>query len=108
MKMSKPEGGHTKSTLRCGRAFPLTRGANVRFGSKADIEAPPSDVRFTPKSGHGNSVVECPLCAKSGHSALQYRTPLFDHERGLVGILSVEGAPNPDIYNGQTMTGMGH
>jgi len=51
---------------------------------------------------------ECPLCAKSGHSALQYRTPLFDHERGLVGILSVEGAPNPDIYNGQTMTGMGH
>jgi nitrite reductase (NO-forming) len=29
-------------------------------------------------------------------------------ERGLVGILSVEGAPNPDIYNGQTMSGMGH
>jgi hypothetical protein len=25
---------------------------NVRFGSKADIEAPPPDVRFTPKSGH--------------------------------------------------------
>jgi len=29
-------------------------------------------------------------------------------ERGLVGILSVEGPPNPDIYNGQTMSGMGH
>jgi nitrite reductase (NO-forming) len=29
-------------------------------------------------------------------------------ERGLAGILSVEGPPNPDIYNGQTMTGMGH
>ena len=29
-------------------------------------------------------------------------------ERGLVGILSVEGASNPDIFNGQTMTGMGH
>jgi nitrite reductase (NO-forming) len=29
-------------------------------------------------------------------------------ERGLVGILSVEGPPNPDIYNGQTMPGMGH
>src|SRR6516164_4269281 len=24
------------------------------------------NVRFTPKSGHRNSVVECPLCAKSG------------------------------------------
>ena len=29
-------------------------------------------------------------------------------ERGLVGILSVEGPPNPDIFNGKTMTGMGH
>ena len=26
--------------------------ADVRFGSKADIEAPPPDVRFTPNSGH--------------------------------------------------------
>jgi hypothetical protein len=25
---------------------------DVRFGSKADIEARPSDVRFTPNSGH--------------------------------------------------------
>src|SRR6516164_2153555 len=25
---------------------------NVRVGSKADIEAPPSNVRFTPNSGH--------------------------------------------------------
>lgn len=38
---------------------------------------------------------------------------LVDHalarlERGLVGILSVEGQPNPDIYNGQVMSGMGH
>src|SRR5215472_7323819 len=27
-------------------------GANVRFGSKADIAAHSCDVRFTPKSGH--------------------------------------------------------
>jgi nitrite reductase (NO-forming) len=38
---------------------------------------------------------------------------LVDHalarlERGLVGILSVEGPPNPEIYNGQVMSGMGH
>lgn len=38
---------------------------------------------------------------------------LVDHalaraERGLLGILSVEGAPNPEIYNGQVTPGMGH
>jgi nitrite reductase (NO-forming) len=38
---------------------------------------------------------------------------LVDHalsraERGLVGVLSVEGAANTDIYNGQVMPGMGH
>ena len=39
---------------------------SVAFGSKADIPSGPRHVRFTPKSGHRNSVVECPLCAKSG------------------------------------------
>ena len=38
---------------------------------------------------------------------------LVDHalvraERGLLGILSVEGPPNPDIFNGQITPGMGH
>jgi nitrite reductase (NO-forming) len=38
---------------------------------------------------------------------------LVDHalaraERGLVGILNAEGAPNPEIYNGKVMPGMGH
>jgi nitrite reductase (NO-forming) len=38
---------------------------------------------------------------------------LVDHalvraERGLLGILNVEGPPNPDIYNGQITPGMGH
>jgi len=38
---------------------------------------------------------------------------LVDHalaraERGLLGMLSVEGTPNPEIYNGQTMPGMAH
>jgi nitrite reductase (NO-forming) len=38
---------------------------------------------------------------------------LVDHalarmERGLVGILSVEGAANPEIFNGVAMPGMGH
>jgi nitrite reductase (NO-forming) len=29
-------------------------------------------------------------------------------ERGLAGILTVEGPPNPEIFNGQVMPGMGH
>lgn len=38
---------------------------------------------------------------------------LVDHalaraERGLLGILHVEGAKNPEIYNGEVMPGMGH
>ena len=38
---------------------------------------------------------------------------LVDHalarvERGLVGILNVEGPANPEIYNGKVMPGMGH
>jgi hypothetical protein len=41
--------------------------AHVRFGSKADIGEGPTDVRFTPKSGHWLSVSGCPLCANSGH-----------------------------------------
>jgi hypothetical protein len=52
--------------------------ADVRLGSKADIGLPPVDVRFTPKSGHRNSVAQCLLCAKSGHSALQQKLSLFD------------------------------
>jgi hypothetical protein len=38
---------------------------------------------------------------------------LVDHalaraERGLLGVLSAEGPPNPEIYNGKVMPGMGH
>src|SRR6516165_5293128 len=41
--------------------------ANVRFGSKADMAAPPTNVRFTPESGHGDPARQCLLCANSGH-----------------------------------------
>jgi hypothetical protein len=47
----------------CVTANPAT---HVRFGSKADIEAPFANVRFTPESRHRLNVLECPLCAKSG------------------------------------------
>ena len=52
---------------------------DVRFGSLADIEAGPGHVRFTPKSGHQLNALECPLCAKSRHSAVRLKTSLFDH-----------------------------
>src|SRR6516225_9783362 len=54
----------------CGCASQQIQVADVRFGSKADISECLDDVRFTPKSGHWNSLVECLLCAKSRHSAL--------------------------------------
>jgi len=40
---------------------------DVAFGSKADIEALPPDVRFTLNSGHCSAQSWCLLCAKSGH-----------------------------------------
>ena len=62
----------------CHFAARQSWGPNVRFGSKADIEACLRDVRFTPKSGHGSAPLRCPLCAKSRHSAFQQRPALFD------------------------------
>jgi hypothetical protein len=51
-----------------------SQAADVRFGSKADIGLPVIDVRYSPKSGHQLSALGCPLCAKSGHYALQQST----------------------------------
>jgi hypothetical protein len=45
----------------------------------ADIGEGATEVRFTPESGHWLSVSRCPLCAKSGHSALRQKLALFDH-----------------------------
>src|SRR6516164_1303380 len=58
----------------CHFAWQQSSGPNVRFGSKADIAACLINVRFTPKSGHWNLVAQCPLCAKSRHSALQQKS----------------------------------
>src|SRR6516164_8497808 len=55
--------------------------ANVGDGSKVDVSECPADVRFTPKSGHRNSVMRCPLCAKSGHLVLGRRQSSTDNGR---------------------------
>jgi hypothetical protein len=49
---------------------------HVRFGSKADIEARPFDVRFTPKSGHWRSEFRGLLCAKSGREQVQQKSAM--------------------------------
>src|SRR6516162_11007374 len=46
--------GTTRLSVKLARGF-----ANVRFGSEADIEACPFDVRFTPESGHQLERYEC-------------------------------------------------
>ena len=50
--------------LHCMRGRP-TRQLDVRDGSLADIETLQLNVRFTPKSGHWNSLARCLLCSKS-------------------------------------------
>jgi hypothetical protein len=52
-----------------------------RVGHGTDIATPPINVRFTPKSGHSMSVSACPLCAKSGQSAMQQKERYFDPRR---------------------------
>jgi hypothetical protein len=44
---------------------------HVRFGSGADIARHQANVRFAPESGHRATRPACPLCAISGHNAVQ-------------------------------------
>ena len=43
---------------------------NVAVGSKPDLNACLSDVRFTPKADMCERTLRCPLCANSGHSGI--------------------------------------
>jgi len=51
MPIRKEEGHQTSGGL-SSLSGTLMAAGDVRFGSKADIEACLRDVRFTPKSGH--------------------------------------------------------
>ena len=85
-------------TFRGQFAQQQSEAADVRFGSKADMCSHSGNVRFTPKSGHWNSVAECPLCAISRHSALRQRLALFDHydARGTERAMASAGRPEGD------------
>jgi hypothetical protein len=58
---------------------------HVRFGSKADICAAKSDVRFTPESGHVQCTSQCLLWANSGHDGLFNRLIGTGNQRGWDG-----------------------
>jgi len=60
-------GGRPQFSTAAGQLCSTAKLAiDVRFGSKADIEARPVNVRFTPESGRRLSVSARPLSAKSG------------------------------------------
>jgi len=66
-----------RSLSRClTGASQQTSAANVRFGSKADMEASPQHVRFTPESGHRTGARYI-RCSNSGSLAIfaAIRTP---------------------------------
>jgi hypothetical protein len=76
---------------------------DVRFGSKADIEARPFDVRFTPKSGHSVS----PLCRQSAHPRLR-KIPFNSFHAGATAnpITGIDTAPidSPTIPDRKAIT----
>jgi hypothetical protein len=59
---------------------PKIKTIDFRVGSLADILLSLADVRFAPESGHWDSTVACPLCAKSGH--MQRSKTAFNHLAG--------------------------
>jgi len=79
-------------------------GFCVRAGG---LLSPPLDGIQTVSVGPGGAVItEFKTKVPGNYTVVDHA--LARVERGLSGILTVEGPPNPDIYNGQVMPGMGH
>ena len=71
------------------------------------LESPPlQGIQTVTVAPGGAVVVEFKLDVPGNYTIVDHA--LARAERGLAGILHVEGAPNPEIYNGQVMPGMGH
>ena len=71
------------------------------------VESPPLEGIQTVSVAPGGAVItEFKTKVPGNYTIVDHA--LARMERGLVGILSVEGPPNPEIYNGQVMPGMGH
>ena len=70
------------------------------------ISKPIEGIQTVSVAPGGAVVVEFKLEVPGNYTIVDHA--LTRLERGLAGIMSVEGPPNPDIYNGQVMPGMGH
>jgi nitrite reductase (NO-forming) len=70
------------------------------------ISKPLEGIQTVSVAPGGAVVVEFKLEVPGNYTIVDHA--LTRLERGLAGVLSVEGPPNPEVYNGQTMTGMGH
>ena len=70
------------------------------------ISPPVQGIQTVSVAPGGAVVVEFKLDVPGNYTIVDHA--LARAERGLAGILHVEGAPNPEIYNGQVMPGMGH
>jgi nitrite reductase (NO-forming) len=71
------------------------------------LQAPPlQGIQTTTVAPGGAVIVDFKVDVPGNYTLVDHA--LARAERGLVGILSVEGPANPDIYNGEVMPGMGH
>jgi nitrite reductase (NO-forming) len=71
------------------------------------VQSPPlQGIQTTTVAPGGAVITEFKLEVPGNYTLVDHA--LARAERGLLGILSVEGPPNPEIYNGQVMPGMGH
>jgi nitrite reductase (NO-forming) len=71
------------------------------------VTSPPlHDIQTVTVPPGGAVITEFKLDVPGGYTIVDHA--LSRAERGLAGMLVVEGAPNPDIYNGVVEPGMGH
>jgi nitrite reductase (NO-forming) len=71
------------------------------------LQTPPlQGIQTTTVAPGGAVIVEFKVDVPGNYTLVDHA--LARAERGLIGILSVEGPANPDIYNGEVMPGMGH
>jgi nitrite reductase (NO-forming) len=68
--------------------------------------APLEGIQTVTVPAGGSTVVEFKVDVPGNYTLVDHA--LSRAERGLVGVLSVEGEPNKEIFDGETMSGMGH
>jgi nitrite reductase (NO-forming) len=72
-----------------------------------DVQSPPArGVQTVTVPAGGATIVEFKLDVPGNYILVDHA--LSRAERGLIGILQVEGQPNPEIFDGQVAPGGGH